>query len=306
MSSRTKALLAIIAASMLWSTAGLAKILVREFDPFTAAFFRFFVASIVILPFFLKERRVKKTTLLPLLPLGLTSTTNIAFFYLGLKTTTANAAMMMYNATPLVIAVMASRLIGETVTKTKLIGIFLGLAGTTLIALLPTIERGGVVSGDLIGNLFVFGAIASWTIYTIGSRHALTTKQTTPLAITTASIITSCTTFALLAALSWKPQYPALLGKPTNVLLFLHLGILVTVATYLLYQWTIKHSSATTASLNAYLQPVFAVLVNIVFLGEQLTPGFMLGSIVVIAGVGIATGGPLIGEFRRWKMLRGA
>lgn len=305
MSSRTKALIAIVAASMLWATAGVAKILVREFDPFTAAFFRFLVAAVIIVPFFLKEQKHEKTRLLSLLPLGLASTANIAFYYLGLKTTTANAAMMIYNATPLVIAIAAPRLIGETVTKTKLIGISLGLAGTTLIALLPTIEREGMVSGDLIGNLFIFGAVASWTIYTIGSRRALTMKAT-PIALSTASIVTSTAVFAFLAALSWKPHYSALVVQPTNLLLVLHLGILVTVATYLLYQWAMKHSSATTASLNQYLQPVFATLVNVFFLGEQVTPGFILGSIVVIAGVGIATGGPLVREIRRWKMLRGA
>lgn len=306
MSSRTKALLAIVAAALLWSTAGVAKILVRTFDPFTTAFFRFLVALIVILPLFLNEQKHKKTLLLPLLPLGLASTANIAFYYFGLKTTTANAAMMIYNATPLVIAIMASWLIGETVTKTKLIGIFLGLAGTTLIALLPTIERGGMVSGDLIGNLFVFGAVASWTIYTIGSRHTHTMKGATPIALGTASIITSTAAFAGLAALSWKPHYATLLLQPTNLLLILHLGVLVTVATYLLYQWAIKHSSATTASLNQYLQPVIALLFNIAFLGERLTIGFVLGSIVVMAGVGIATGGPMVHEIRRWKMLRGA
>src|SRR3989338_6374159 len=38
MSDRTKVLLAIVCASILWATAGTAKILLRSFDPFTAAF----------------------------------------------------------------------------------------------------------------------------------------------------------------------------------------------------------------------------------------------------------------------------
>ncbi len=307
MSNRTKALLALVAASMLWATAGVAKILVRTFDPFTAAFFRFLVATLVILPFFLKAQRRKKISLLPLLPLGLASTANIAFFYLGIRTTTANAATMIYNATPLLIALVAPRVIGEAVTKTKLWGIIVGLIGTTFIALLPVIEGGGAaLSGDLVGNLFIVGAVTSWAIYTISSRRALTTKRATPLALSTVSIVTSCAVFAFLTLTSWKPSYSQELTKPFNVFLILHLGILVTVTTYLLYQWAIKHTSATTASLNQYLQPVFGVLFNTLFLGEQLTAGFLLGSIVVIAGVAIATGGPVLTEIRRMKTLREA
>lgn len=300
MSDRTKALVAIVGASTLWATAGAAKVLVRALDPFTAAFFRFFVAALVIVPFFLSSQRKRKISLLPLLPLGAASTANIALYYLALHTTTANAAMMIYNATPLVIAIAASRMIGEPVSTMKLVGIVLGLVGTTFIALLPAIEGGpSSLSGDLTGNLFVVGAVAAWTIYTIASRRMLQLKRATPLELTTASIATSTLVFGLLTVVSWKPAYGAAILTPMTIMLALHLGIFVTVATYLLYQWAIQHSSATTASLNQYLQPVIAILFNIAFLGERLTPGFVLGSIVVLAGVAIATGGPI------WKTLRG-
>ncbi len=52
MSLRTKAIIVLIVVAMLWGTAGTAKILLKSFDPFTVAFFRFFVASLVIVPFF--------------------------------------------------------------------------------------------------------------------------------------------------------------------------------------------------------------------------------------------------------------
>ena len=57
-------------------------------------------------------------------------------------------------------------------------------------------------------------------------------------------------------------------------LTFLHLGIFVTVAPLLLYQWTIKLSSATTASLTS-ISTGFGVIFNMIFLGEQLTANFV-------------------------------
>lgn len=304
MSSRTKALIAIVAASMLWATAGLAKILVREFDPFTAAFFRFFVASLVILPFFLKERRHLKQSPLPLIPLALLSTGNITFFYWGLRTTTANATAIMYTTVPLIVALLAPKLIHEHVSTKKRVGIVLGLIGALFIAVLPAVERGQHISGDVGGNLLVLVAVLCWSGYTIGSRHMLSSKRTTPIAMTAVSIFVSTIIFALFSLSRWQPTYGASLTA-INIAIIVQLGVFVTVATYLLLQWAIKHSSATTASLGHYLGPVFAVSFNILFLEERLTAGFVIGSIVVIAGVGIATGGPLIGEIRRWKMLRG-
>lgn len=300
MSDRTKALLAIVAASMLWATAGTAKILLKSFDPFTTAFFRFFVASVVILPFFLMERRRQKSPLLPLVPMALLGTANITLFYWGLRTTTANATAIIYTIIPLVVALGAPKLIKENVTGKKLVGIILGLVGALGIAILPTIERGQHLSGDLGGNLLVLVGVLCWSGYTIGSRHLLSTKRTTPITMTAVSIFVSTIIFTLLSITQWQPMYPSALTT-TNIVIILQLGIFVTVATYLLLQWAIKHSSATTAALNQYLQPVFAVIFNMFFLGERLTAGFIVGSIIVFTGVLLATGERFFAEVKEWR-----
>mgnify|MGYP001570471920 CR=1 FL=1 len=300
MSDRTKVLLAIVGASMLWATAGTAKILLRSFDPFTAAFFRFFVASVVILPFFLKERRQHKSSLLPLIPMAFLSTGNILFFYWGLRTTTANAAFVIYTTVPLVVALAAPKLIGEQVTPKKFAGIILGLVGALFIAILPVMEQGQLSSGDLGGNLLVFIAVLCWSGYTITSRSILTAKRATPISMTAISIFISTLVFAVFTATQWNPSYVSKLTG-TNLIIIFQLGIFVTVATYLLLQWAIKHSSATTASLNQYLLPIFAVVFNIFFLGERLTLGFIVGSIVVFAGVFLATGERFLTEVKGWK-----
>ncbi|MEK7079639.1 MAG: DMT family transporter [Patescibacteria group bacterium] len=300
MSDRTKVLLAIVGASMFWATAGTAKILLRSFDPFTAAFFRFFVASVVILPFFLRERRQHKSSLLPLIPMAFLSTGNILFFYWGLRTTTANAAFVIYTTVPLVVALAAPKLIGEQVTPKKFAGIILGLVGALFIAILPVMEQGQLSSGDLGGNLFVLIAVLCWSGYTITSRSILTAKRATPISMTAISIFISTVVFAVFTATQWNPSYVSKLTG-TNLIIIFQLGIFVTVATYLLLQWAIKHSSATTASLNQYLLPIFAVVFNIFFLGERLTLGFIVGSIVVFAGVFLATGERFLTEVKGWK-----
>lgn len=299
MSSRMIALIAIVLASLLWSTAGLSKIIVRDFDPFTAGFLRFFVASVVIFPLFLREKNVGKKMFFDLVPVALFLTGNVAFYYIGLKTSTANAAAIIYTAVPLVVALLAPRLIKESVSPTKLVGIMVGLVGVLVIVLLPFIEQGQVVSGEILGNVFFLSAVLVWSLYAIGSRHMINTKQYSPLSVSAISIFTATIIFFPLSLINYQPQYITLLRNPYYLFLFFYLGTAVTVATFVLFQWAIKHSSATTASLNVYIQPFFAVIVNVLFLGEKLTSGFLFGGLLVIAGVFLATSKGMLEELRK-------
>ena len=288
MSNRTKALLAIVVVSFFWGTAGAAKPLIRVIDPYTVAFLRFFVATLIILPFFILTKAKNSPSLLPLLPLGLWSTANVALYYVGLKTSTANAAAIIYTATPLVIAIVSQRLTQEKFTRGKIVGILLGLCGSFFIALLPFLEHGQQVSGSLSGNLLFVIAIITWVFYSIGSQRAITRDHYSPIAITTVSLVTSTVVFGIASLFVWKPYYGPILMLPTNILLILYLGIAVTVITFLLFQWVIRHSSATIASLYIYLQVICAVLFNHIFLGEPITQGFLIGSVLTITGVLIA------------------
>jgi len=292
------ALIAIVLASFLWSTAGVGKILVRVFDPFTATFVRFLIASLVIFPLVLKEKHKTNTWIRDLVPVATLSTVNVLFFYIGLTTSTANAATIIYTASPLLVAVLARLLIKEPLSAAKLAGILVGLVGTLLVALLPMIEKNHMVSGEFGGNLFFLGAVVAWSLYAIASRRVLRTGRYSPILLSATSIFTTTALLLPFSVVHVQPQYVSRVLDPYYLSLFLYVGIFLTVATYMLYQWAIKHSSATTASLHVYLQTVFAVAFNIVVLDEQLTVGFLIGSVLVIAGVFLATGARLYEEVR--------
>lgn len=300
MSSRLIALVAIVAASLLWASAGVVtKLLLVYFTPFPLAFLRFVFASIFILPFFLMQRRPPFLTLVKhILPIALLSSANIVLFYFGLTFTTNNASSVIYASVPLITAIAAYYTIAEPLTMRKIIGIILGFVGVTTILLLPLVEKGQMLSGNITGNILIVIASFIWAAYTIGSRRLMQKYKYSPLVLTSISLFTSTVVFGLFAHLVFPMDYLAPLLLKNNFLLVLHLALLVTVATYLLFQWAIKHSSATTASLNNYLQPVFSVTLGVIILGEPLTTGFLIGSALVIAGVFITSGAQLIAELK--------
>ena len=259
MSSRLKALSAIILASFLWSTAGVVtKILLKTFDPIPLAFVRFFIASLVIAPFFVKNISTQvKQNLKLLILVSLFGSGNIAFYYFGLAETTANAAAIIYTALPLLIAVLSYFLIHERIAQRKLLGILVGCIGILIIIALPLYETGQGLSGNTWGNVLIFIAVICWSFYTVGSSYLINEKHLSPIDITAISIFTSAGVFFLLTLTQPNRSYVESLFNAKSFLLVIHLAILLTVATYLLFQWALKHSSATTASLTTYLQPVF-------------------------------------------------
>lgn len=289
MSLKTKSLLAIVIVSALWGTAGVAKPLVRTLDPFTVAFLRFAVATAIILPFFLRER-VKYSSLLPhFIPVSIFSSLNVALYYVGLTTSTATSASIVYTATPLVVAIIAHWWLKEQLSAKKLAGIFLGLTGAIMVVAIPALEQGIPISGDARGNLFFAAAVFSWAIYTIGSRRVMTQQGYSPLSVTAVSLIVSCMVFLALMLLFPYPRQWAALTNLGTMALLIYLGLGVTVATFFLYQWIIQRVGATTASVYLYLQTLFAVLFNVVYLQEVLTPWVAVGGAMVLTGVFLAT-----------------
>lgn len=290
MSAKTKALLAICIVSFLWATAGAAKPLVRLLDPYTVAFLRFLIASLVVVPLYIVTKNKHSPSLFGLVPIALMTTANVTLYYVGLETSTANAAAIIYMATPIAIAILSHWVTNETFSARKIAGIALGVCGGLFIALLPLLEKGQMVSGSLPGNLFFILAIGTWAVYSVGSKRAIQKKGYTPVALTTVSIVSTAVILGIVSLFTWKSSYGAIVLLPGNLFLLFYLAIAVSVVTFLLYQWVLRNSSATIASLYIYLQVIFAVIFNHIFLGEPITPWFLVGGVITIFGVLLASG----------------
>lgn len=292
---KTRVLAAMITASLLWSTAGVVtKVLLQIFNPYLLAYIRFGIAAIFVLPFLVKNPLPKLPLLLRhMIPISILGALNVLFFYLGISRTTVNAASVIYTAQPLTVTLFAYLLIRESVTKRKLAGMLIGLSGVLAITLLPVLEKGQPVGGNISGNIMICLAIVCWSLYTIGSRHLMDKYGYSAKTLTIVSLFTSAALFGLVSIFVTESFPWVMVLRPGYALLILHLALAVTVVTYFLYQWSIAHSSATTASLVQYLQPVSSIGLAIIFLGERLSWGFLFGSMIVFAGVYIAAGLPL-------------
>ena len=293
MSLRNKGLLAIFFSALLWASAGsVSKTLFMEAPPFVAATHRFVLASLIILPFFLRTHKPKKF-LQNLLPLGLYNAGNILFYYSGLSLTTANTAIILGTAVPITVALLSPFFIKEPIAKNKLIGIFIGLIGALCIVLLPIIEKGTVATGSVLGNLLLVGSLFSWSLYIIYSRRILSHSVYSPILSTSVNIFTVTAIAAIASVISGQTLISPALFVPSYLAVLLFASVGITIVTFFLFQWGIQHVSASTASLKEYIQLVIGVAINAIVLGERLSITYFVGSILIILGVLFATGNRL-------------
>ncbi len=69
------------------------------------------------------------------------------------------------------------------------------------------------------------------------------------------------------------------------VVSLVYLALFGSVVTFTLYYWLLRHVRASRVALMAYATPVIAVATGVIFLHEPLTSRFVLGGLMVIAGV---------------------
>jgi len=150
-------------------------------------------------------------------------------------------------------------------------GVALVVGGT------PSDMRAGLAVGVLSALLVaIFGAL--------NKRHV---ERASPLLVVGVELAAG-TAFLTLVAIAWRGQPPWLtVPGPRDAWLLVTLSLACTLLPFALLLRALRHTSAFTAQLAVSLEPVYAILLAIVLLGEQheLGAAFYSGVAVILAAV---------------------
>lgn len=289
MSQYKLAIMAVLLAAAFWGIAPSAtKIALKEIPPFSLIFLRFLIASVLILPFFLKVKKNFKGEFLKLTLYSLLLFLNIMFFVLGIKSTNAIIPPVLYAGTPLLVAFFSWFLFKKKISLVKIIGILIGLLGVFVIVILPVVGGETVRIGSFKGNALIILGVLSFTFYTIFSKFIL--EKQSPLVITSLNFfVVALLSFPLLGLELINDSSWLSFVSPQAFIGVFYLAVFATVASYFLYQWGVKHSSPLEASLNFYIQPIVGVLAAAFLLQEKVTFLFLVGAVVTLLGVFLTT-----------------
>jgi drug/metabolite transporter (DMT)-like permease len=204
----------------------------------------------------------------------------------GEKRLDSGLASIIQGAVPIFNVLFAYGFFREArVGGLKLLGLAIGFVGVALLV-------GAQPHGKLLAAFAVVGMALCYAIGTlIAGRHL---KGTPPLVVALAS--------TALAAVATLPagvvQAPAGMWHGKTIMAILVLGVVGTAIAYLLFFHLIQTAGPTYATLVTYLVPPIALAYGAIFLGERFGLYAFLGLVLILGGVGLATGSVRLAAFR--------
>lgn len=257
-----------------------------ELTPLAGAFWRFFIASILLLGIIFKsEGGLPNLTLKQFLALTLSACIGIALynyaFFKGLAVVEASRAAAIIACTPIVIALCSSVLFKESLTPKKLLGIAISITGAMLV-----VSRGDLTellaAGISAGEVYILIAVASWTVYSLLGKVLL--RGIKPVVAIGYSCFLGTVILFILSGVEGSIFTPQDYSFHVWLSLF-YLAVFGTVLGFVWYYDGIHAVGASKAGLFINLVPVSGVTLAYFILSEPITTSLLFGTALVISGV---------------------
>lgn len=288
------ATLALIGSGIMGGLAALSsKIVLRELPPLTVLFVRITIMLLVLWPLALRYTRHSLTHWRQIALLAVFWLGNVVLFIVGVKYTTATASQVLYASVPIFVFLESFFVGGEKVRSFQVLGIILGFVGALVTVFDPAASGNGAF-GSLYGNVLIFIASMSWSLYLVFSKRL--SSHISPLGLTVGSASVGWILTGILMLMfegtSGLVRLPVLSAVAFWALLFVGLG--VGAAMIILVQWGVKYGSPLVAGSMVYLSTFIAAATGIAFLGEIITTRFLFGSALLLLGLFLTSTLPLL------------
>lgn len=280
----------LISVSVIWGGTFVAgRFISGGITPLLAASIRFLIASFALIIFLLVTRtpfvKPNPRQILQLIMLGFFGIFlyNICFFY-GLHYVNASRASLIVALNPAVIALASYLFFNEKLSASKVIGILLCLVGAGLVIVS---KNTNVFAGSHLswtGDALILGCVLSWVIYSVFSKKI--SSDIGPLHTVTYSILIGTLMLCSATFAFGKVDIFSLSRiSLSQCLSLLYLGVLGSALAYILYYDGIQKIGATRSGVFIALNPMTAVLLGALLLGEQLTFLMCAGGVLVVFGI---------------------
>lgn len=228
---------------------------------------------------------IRKNLWLLLISGGLIGFNWILLFEAYNHTSVATATLCYYMA-PIFVTLAAPLVLGERLTARKLITAFVALFGMVLVS--DILNVGVSDMAELRGILLGLGAAALYA-----SVILLNKKLTDISAYDRTVIQLGAAAVVLLPYVLLTENWSAVTLEPLTIILLLAVGVVHTGAAYAMYFGSMRELSAQTVAIFSYIDPILAVILSAVILGEPMGLGVIIGGILIL---GATLAGELWGE----------
>ena len=208
-----------------------------------------------------------------------------AFVFVGLTMAPASDAALIVPTTIPVLTAIAASFVGERLSATKIAGFILASLGAVLV--IAAGQNGAEISERrLLGDVLMLAGAVCWAIYT--ALGTITLRTRSPLAVVT--LATPIGALLLVPFGFLEQGYRDIGNWSTGVWVdALYLALIVTVGSFTLFYWVVRRVGAGIAAMSSYFVPILTLAMAVVLLGDRPEPLQLVGGVVILAGVRVAT-----------------
>ena len=203
----------------------------------------------------------------------------------GIHRTSATNGALVTALHPLIAALTAWALLGESLPGRSLLGAGLGLAGVAAVILMhPSAQLHRATTGDLI----LLAGLATYCVGASIAQRAL--EELDPLVVSTVTQVVGAVllvTHTLFTAW-WTNESPKMPASVCAWAVLVASAVVSTGVSGLLWNRAVAAIGMSRASMWLYWVPIFGMAAAAAFLGEPLTGWHVLGLSLVLTGTHLA------------------
>jgi len=244
-------------------------------DTSTLLLLRFSIAAVLLwgIVFARRERLPGGRDLLLLVGMGALGYAGQAFAYFSaLEHASAGLVALLLYLHPVIVAVLARAVLGQSLRPVHLAAIALSVAGSVLTV-------GSATDGTVRGVAYGLAAATVYAVYILtGSRLS---KGASPVASTTVVVTAAATVFTLVAVVRGV-QLP---GSASGWAAVIAIAVVCTVGAVALFLAGLARLGPVRATIYSTVEPVSTILLAAAVLQERVTPARAVGAALVLGGI---------------------
>ncbi|MBM4347397.1 MAG: EamA/RhaT family transporter [Deltaproteobacteria bacterium] len=244
-------------------------------DPISVLFFRFSIASLVMVPWMIARNIPfpRGRTLLGLILMGGIGYVGMSFCYFpSLTMASAGLVAILLYLYPAIVTIFSALLFKESIRGLKVLALILALAGTFL-----TIGLSG--GGQPLGIALAMTAPFIYSAYILAGSKG--TKQAGVLMTSTIVILSASVVFGLAVLIQGLNLPRTLVGWGSVVAIALG-STVIAVSTFFA---GLERVGPTNASVLSTFEPVTTVILAFLFLGEEIGLMRVVGGFLILVAV---------------------
>ena len=276
-----------LAASIWGGTYVVSKIVLTSVEPLALVWLRYVIALIVLVGVGLATRqywRVQRRDVPLIIAIGVVGYgVSIWAQFRGTALSTAQMGAMVTAATPAFMVVFGRMILGERVSGRRAAAVILATIGVFMV-----VGVGPLTASYRLGGLILLLAAVTWALMSVLIKRV--PRNYSSLVVTTYGIGVAAVLIAPMA-LYEMPSWSLMWSRSELWAGTLFVGIVSTAGAFFLWNRGLQLMDASSGSLFFFFQPLVGTVLGWAILGEHVGVPFVLGSVMIMAGVALTVRG---------------